>query len=299
MWLALLAPALAATLSTDVLATDINPNAIASVERELARHPAPVRPVRAELLGEGPSADLVVFNPPWIPGDVASPLDAALVYAPGLFERFFDQAAAKSGDPEALVMKNPELTRHFPRLARWFPEARFVVMVRDPRDTVASMIKVAEKQRANGVQSGLTQVGRNMQVLGRRYKSYYIPVLNHFNALKDRLTLLRYEQLVQQPAGTAAQLSEALDIPLSAEVIASLDDRQEAVPYFNAERRQQDGFFNAFWSPLYEKGLSSSRAGRFRETLSPAEISALEQTLADFNQLLPYWQPQPQARAAR
>ncbi len=81
-----------------VLATDDNPNAIISVQRQLARLPSPL-PVDLEhgdLLGADPApAELIVFNPPWTQGEVETLLDGALYYEPGLFERFFDQALAR------------------------------------------------------------------------------------------------------------------------------------------------------------------------------------------------------------
>ncbi|MFH1465273.1 MAG: methyltransferase [Pseudomonadota bacterium] len=81
-----------------VLATDTNPNAVESVRRQLERmSPAPpIRPRHVDLLGDDPSpADLIVFNPPWTQGEAEGPLDGALLFEPGLFERFFDQAWAR------------------------------------------------------------------------------------------------------------------------------------------------------------------------------------------------------------
>jgi hypothetical protein len=78
-----------------VHATDINPNAIESIRRELDRHdPRPPIHVHQDNLLEGfdQSADLIVFNPPWMAGAVDDPLDRALFYDDNLFERFFDQA---------------------------------------------------------------------------------------------------------------------------------------------------------------------------------------------------------------
>lgn len=81
-----------------VVATDTNPNAVESVRRELARldPPPPITPEHADLLGtQERRADLVVFNPPWTQGTAEGLLDRALVFEPGLFERFFDQAAQR------------------------------------------------------------------------------------------------------------------------------------------------------------------------------------------------------------
>ena len=78
-----------------VLATDINPNAIESVARELKRRPTPppIELLHGDLLGDDPTpADLVVFNPPWIRGEVEGLVDGALYFEDGLFERFFQQA---------------------------------------------------------------------------------------------------------------------------------------------------------------------------------------------------------------
>lgn len=78
-----------------VLATDVNPNAIESLSRDLERMPtSPPITLRCSDLLEGvcEEADLIVFNPPWIPGHISSPIDRALFYEPGLLARFFAQA---------------------------------------------------------------------------------------------------------------------------------------------------------------------------------------------------------------
>lgn len=78
-----------------VLATDINPNAIESVARQLRRLPKtpPVELQHADLLGEdrGP-LDLIVSNPPWMKGEVGRTLDLAMYFQDGFFERFYEQA---------------------------------------------------------------------------------------------------------------------------------------------------------------------------------------------------------------
>ncbi len=79
-----------------VLATDNNPNAIESVVRELTRHPWPIEVHCGDLLGDDlRPADLIVFNPPWTKGVVQGPLDGALYFEDGLFERFFEQASTR------------------------------------------------------------------------------------------------------------------------------------------------------------------------------------------------------------
>ena len=81
-----------------ITSTDSNPNAVESVRRELLRIPEspPIEVQHADLLGEGTElADLIVFNPPWIPGEIDGVLDQALVFQDGLFDRFFNQCVAR------------------------------------------------------------------------------------------------------------------------------------------------------------------------------------------------------------
>ena len=75
-------------------AVDQNPNAIYSLDKELERHPleSVVNTKVGDLLCNIESSPLIVFNPPWIPGDTSGSVDEALFYQGGLFERFFDQA---------------------------------------------------------------------------------------------------------------------------------------------------------------------------------------------------------------
>ena len=80
--------------ASHVHATDLNPNALASVKGELARAPRGARVTLelADLLGRAESgAELIVFNPPWLPGEAAGPLDMAIYYPEDLFERLLSE----------------------------------------------------------------------------------------------------------------------------------------------------------------------------------------------------------------
>lgn len=78
-----------------VIATDINPNAIESVARQLRRLPvaSPIELEHADQFGKdrGP-LDLIVSNPPWMKGEVGRTLDLAMYFQDGFFERFYDQS---------------------------------------------------------------------------------------------------------------------------------------------------------------------------------------------------------------
>lgn len=95
-------------------ATDINPNAIYSVRQDLKRLGSKAEegiiPEEGDLLGgfqPGPR-DLVVFNPPWIPGEPEKPMDEACYYRPGFFEVFFRRMARQcpSGTTLALLFSD-------------------------------------------------------------------------------------------------------------------------------------------------------------------------------------------------
>ena len=90
-----------------VVATDVNPNAIESVARQLRRLPnaLPIQLENADLLGaaQGPF-DLVVSNPPWMKGEVGRTLDLAMYFQDGFFERFFDQALERLAPDGRVVL---------------------------------------------------------------------------------------------------------------------------------------------------------------------------------------------------
>ncbi len=83
----------------DITATDINPNALYSLEQDLGRYSldSKVQTIETAFF-EGldlSNTNLVVFNPPWLPQEVNNTLDKAMYYGPDFFEKFFESAHQK------------------------------------------------------------------------------------------------------------------------------------------------------------------------------------------------------------
>ncbi len=183
---------------------------------------------------------------------------------------------------EHLVLKSPELTQFFPLLARWFPACRFVVVLRDPRDAIASMTEISGKARAKGQRSQIAELGRDMARYCGAFMSNYAPLTQDKEKWADRLLLVRYEDLVRDP-GVIATLSRFTGLALTVEAIARAGDLA------SLDARKASAMSAEFYAPLWAEGVTDSRVGRFRERLNAAEIAEIEWHCAEFGKTFGYW----------
>ncbi|MFW5725517.1 MAG: methyltransferase, partial [Bacteroidota bacterium] len=92
----------------EIIATDINPNALNSFSQDLHRHyNKHTVQLRQAAFFEGlenENPGLVVFNPPWLPAQSHTTIDKAMYYDPGFFESFFSQGYATLQPETVLVI---------------------------------------------------------------------------------------------------------------------------------------------------------------------------------------------------
>jgi hypothetical protein len=135
------------------------------------------------------------------------------------------------------LCKNPAMVGALVSLRETFPDARFVVMMRNPYETIPSLLKMMVRNwRILGYQRD--EIDEALQMLAKQCLYYY---QYPFDALEDlptdRCAFVRYEELVESPAKTIAglydqlgfELSEAFAGELAAEERRSKKHRREHV----------------------------------------------------------------------
>ncbi len=98
----------------NIHATDINPNAVYSFRQDIKKFAIKktdsIFIEKADLHGSlvPQAGDIIVFNPPWIPGPAEKTLDQATYYDEGFFYRFFDEMSAScpTGTDMLLLFSN-------------------------------------------------------------------------------------------------------------------------------------------------------------------------------------------------
>lgn len=180
-----------------------------------------------------------------------------------------DNLAANSAGVETVVLKNPASTEYFPELFELVPDARFVVSVRDPRDTIASMAKAAMKQQAAGMNSSISGAGRDMAKLSDIYALAYAPlVIRQEASFKRRVRFFRYEDLVTEPEDVLKDLADFTGLEFPEDALDSLWDGASA-------GHMKDPSYPTF-SASYGKPLSAARIGTAGEFLTDEEIADVE-----------------------
>jgi len=159
--------------------------------------------------------------------------------------------------PETLhwVEKTPYTERNREELLSWWPKTKFIHMVRDPRDLLFTY-QSRDRKRGRSVSSAAAAatVWRESTALA----------LEGRKALgEDRYLVLRYEDLVQDPASQLRRVVAFLGIE---------DDEILTVPTRAAGKNQWGG--NAIGRQF--SGIESSQVGRWREGVEPALASRME-----------------------
>jgi hypothetical protein len=196
-------------------------------------------------------ADLIPHLP-----EVAGPTYRALV-ADGL--RLIEKARDAAG--RAWVgFKDVWIVEFFRPLARAFPDARFLVIVRDPRAVVASMHAI---ERIDA-----TQVAHTLSYARHWRKG--VAFAEHYQgdpALAGRLRVVAYEDLVRAPEPTARGLCEFLGIPF----VPAMLDASRYPDYATVGTWAGNSSFEAALG-----GISPELAERWRTALEPGARKLVE-----------------------
>lgn len=156
-----------------------------------------------------------------------------------------------------LVLKHPAMVRVLGPLMELAPSVQPVVMVRDPRDQVASEQAVAA--RAGRPNSDAAALAKNLR--------------SWFDGLDTSgLTIVRYEDLVSDYVNVKKHLETNLDLQLSFEPSASwpnLDGLSRMLAYPS-------------WSSKYGQAIDTGSVGRYTADLGTVEIAAIEDICASY-----------------
>lgn len=196
---------------------------------------------------------------------------------------FLDYTAARLGDCQHLVLKEPHLTMLWPELFELAPDSVFLLMVRDPRDVIASMVEVGQKQRAIGQQ--YLYVDRNIAHLCDHFLSFYGPCWDCSHPeFRRRLAVVRYEDLVGDPQGTLRQIAGFTGLPFD-----QIDPFQPlAAGHVNPEANANSRLYMPWVTEVSGQQVSTSRVGNHLRVLSEAEIRQVESRCRDFCEWFQY-----------
>jgi hypothetical protein len=204
------------------------------------------------------------------------------VFQEELLRGVLSRVRSLHGNPAHLVLKEPDLTRSFPELSALLPDSRFVCMVRDPRDTIASMIRVGEKLGASAAGRNPFR-GRSAEELSRLYLSFYLPLLRREDsAFRDRLLFVRYEDLVQQTDKVLDELRVFTGLSLG-----NIDPRRD-FDTGTLDYRQASEHWKAWITEHYGRRISAARVASFRTDLSRMQTKTIERACGDMMALFGY-----------
>ena len=198
-------------------------------------------------------------------------------------EQYFLLVSARYGSPELLILKHPALTSVFPEMGEMFPSMQFLVVVRDPRDVIASIKSAREHHVRDRVASALQPLDTT-QKLCKYYLSYYDGMLGRAD---NRCRFVRYEDVMRDPRRAIATIGKFCGGRYDLEKVSTFTEEHAAAP--NLDSQQHDRLTRPFWSELWRKGLSEERIGRYRETLTEEEVSEIETLLGTLGRRFKYW----------
>lgn len=144
--------------------------------------------------------------------------------------------------------KTPMHERHLDLLLDWFPQAKIVYLLRDPRAVIASLLKVPWATRT--VEQYAVRWHASVQNIGRR-------------STDARVQVVKYENLVQSPELELLQLCSFLEEAYLPSMLA----------YGEAAKSLVSG---ETWKAAALQSVTTSSIDKWQTQLSPQQVASIE-----------------------
>lgn len=199
-----------------------------------------------------------------------------------LVRRFLAHTSARFAPARHLVLKEPHMTLYFPELHELLgDEARFLVLMRDPRDVIASMLDVGRRMAAQGI-SHLFNQG-NLFEMVNQFKFFYVKCFaacNQNPTLRRQLLVVRYENLVSQPEQELEKIRAFTGLALS--------NAGKQAPGAEKLRAQSSERQQLWRTELSGQAISASKINNYREKLTHLQIQQIEAQCQDIMKIFGY-----------
>jgi len=193
--------------------------------------------------------------------------EAYVAFNRRVLQALLEQALALYAPSTRLVLKDPMLTRLVPLVYELVPTAHLLVMVRDPRDMVASLLEVERRSHTQGQQLRIEGAEARAREIGGAYAG----ILNcRTPGFADRVLFVRYEDLVRNPRETIDRIGQQTG--------ASLDmvDPGHPAPRTRYELHSPQARKSPWYNALCGKPITDVRIGVGQETLDRAQLASVE-----------------------
>ena len=176
-----------------------------------------------------------------------------------------------------LLVKEPDGAVGAPLLMEALPESRVILLVRDPRDVVASTLDASRRGnwmyelQDRGARGRQARADEKPDVFVKRRADKYVRNVGNakqaYEAHKGPKVLVRYEDLRADTLGTMKRICSELGIPVDEGELARAVERRswESIP----EKEKGEGKF-------YRKATP----GGWREDLTPEQVKTVEKITA-------------------
>ena len=160
--------------------------------------------------------------------------------------------------------KSTFMIAHIPAIRTLYPDARFIFLVRDPRDVSLSS-KTSVFSPCHPLLSA--KLWNEQQKIG----------LAAMNAHPESFHLLKYEELLQDHQGTLENICRFLQLELEPQMF----------DFFRQKEASKGAQLSESWKNT-GKPIKSNNHGKWRTQLNPSEISDVESQCFDTMQLFGY-----------
>lgn len=181
-----------------------------------------------------------------------------------------DKIAARNPGAEVIVEKSPKHALQAEFIHQIFSDAYFLHLVRDPRDTAASLLAAGRSWGAGWAPKSVIHAARMWHAHVERARAV--------SAHTERFLEVRYEALRNEPAGELHRILEWLGIPLPLEEC----DTAAAACEFGALQKETDGSRLPLPGERSPEGFfRKGKVGGWTDDLSASDIRVIDHLCAE------------------